>query len=138
MHLAREFAAAQRGRRLSVVLFDLDNFKQYNDAFGHLAGDGVLEAMGEVLTGETRAMNLVARYGGDEFVAVLSDTSREGAHLHATRVAAQVSRHPALGPHGIGVTFGVAEFTEGMGNVKDLVRAVDEEMYRAKAARASS
>ncbi|MEX1256521.1 MAG: diguanylate cyclase [Gemmatimonadota bacterium] len=135
MHLAREFAAAQRGRRISMVLFDLDNFKQYNDAFGHLAGDGVLEAMGEVLSGETRAMNLVARYGGDEFVAVLSETSAEGARHHAARVADQVARHPALGPHGIGVTAGVAEFTEGMETVKDLIRAVDEDMYRAKAAR---
>jgi diguanylate cyclase (GGDEF)-like protein len=137
MHLAREFAAAQRGRRIAVVLFDLDNFKQYNDAFGHLAGDGVLEAMGEVLSGETRAMNLVARYGGDEFVSVLSDTSLEGARLHAARVAEQVAKHPALGPHGIGVTSGVAVFVPGMENVRDLIRAVDEDMYRAKAGRDS-
>jgi diguanylate cyclase (GGDEF)-like protein len=137
MHLAREFAAAQRGRRVAVVLFDVDHFKQYNDAFGHLAGDGVLEAMGEVLSGETRAMNLVARYGGDEFVAVLSDTSAEGARLHATRVAEKVARHPALGPHGIGVTSGVAEYAPEMGSVKDLIRAVDEDLYRAKAARES-
>ncbi|MEX0855951.1 MAG: diguanylate cyclase [Gemmatimonadota bacterium] len=135
MHLAREFAAARRGRRLSVVLFDLDNFKQYNDAFGHLAGDGVLEAMGEVLSAATRAMNLVARYGGDEFVSVLSDTSADGARLHAARVSDQVARHPALGPHGIGVTSGVAEFSKEMENVRDLFRTVDEDLYRAKAAR---
>ncbi len=132
MHLNREFAAAQRGRQLSVVLFDLDNFKQYNDALGHLAGDEALRSLAEVLAGETRAMNLVARYGGDEFIAVLSDTPEEGARLHAGRVAEKVARHPELGPHGITVSCGVASFASDITSVMDLVRAADEDMYRSK------
>jgi diguanylate cyclase (GGDEF)-like protein len=91
--------------------------------------------MGEVLAGETRAMNLVARYGGDEFLAVLSDTSLEGARQHAARVAERVARHPALGPHGITVSAGVAAYGEGHDSVNDLIQAADEDMYRTKAAK---
>lgn len=137
LHLGQEMAAARRGRKLSVVLFDLDNFKTYNDTLGHLAGDEVLHAMGEVLSGETRAMNLVARYGGDEFLAVLSDTSLEGARQHARRVADRVSRHPSLGPHGITVSAGIAAFDGSADSIKDLIQAADEDMYRSKAAKGS-
>lgn len=135
LHLAQELAAARRGRKLAVVLFDLDGFKQYNDTLGHLAGDEVLSAVGEVLSGETRAMNLVARYGGDEFLAVLSDTSLEGARQNAIRVAERVARHPSLGPVGITLSAGVAAYGEGTSSVSTLIRAADEDMYRSKAAK---
>ena len=137
LYLSQEMAAAKRGRMLSVVIFDMDNFKYYNDTLGHLAGDEVLHAMGEVLAGETRAMNLVARYGGDEFIAVLSDTSLEGARQHARRVAERVARHPSLGPQGITVSAGVAAFGDEIDSIRALIRAADEEMYRSKAARHS-
>lgn len=135
MHLAQEFAAAQRGRPLAVVLFDLDYFKRYNDTLGHVAGDDGLRATAEILMGETRAMNLVARYGGDEFVAVLSDTTVEGAERHAQRVAIRMEKHPVIGPLGLTMTSGVAEFQDHMETVEDMLRAADEDLYRNKTRR---
>jgi two-component system, cell cycle response regulator len=137
LHLSQEFAAARRGRPLTMVLFDLDDFKGYNDTMGHLAGDDALRAVGEILSGETRAMNLVARYGGDEFVAVLSDTSAEGGRHFAERVQERLRRHPALKDTGISFSSGVAEFSAAMGEVMELVDAADRNLYRAKAHRSS-
>jgi len=135
MHLSQEFAAAQRGRPLAVVLFDLDFFKRYNDTLGHVAGDDALRATAEILMGETRAMNLVARFGGDEFVAVLSDTSIDGAERHAQRVAMRMARHPVLGPLGLTMTSGVAEFQDHMETAQDMLRTADEDLYRNKSGR---
>jgi two-component system, cell cycle response regulator len=135
LHLAQEFAAARRGRSLAMVLFDLNDFKQYNDTMGHLAGDAALRAVGEVLSGETRAMNLVARYGGDEFVAVLSDTSVEGARLFAERVRERLHRHPILAPTGLSFSSGVAEFSDAMTEGVELIEAADRSLYEAKGRR---
>lgn len=135
MFLEKEFAAAQRGRALAVVLFDLDRFKEYNDAVGHQAGDEILRAFARVLTSQTRAMNLGARYGGDEFLAILADTPLDGALIHAGRVADAVVSDPAL--HGIGVSAGVASYTRGMSCPEDLIRAADLDLYRRKADRAA-
>jgi two-component system, cell cycle response regulator len=135
LHLAQEFAAARRGRALAVVLFDVDYFKEFNDTLGHLAGDDALRAIGEIMTGETRAMNLVARYGGDEFVAVLSDTDLEGGERHAERVAQRLGRHPVLGPLGLTLSAGVAEFRDSMEHVEDLLDTADRNLYRSKEVR---
>ncbi len=132
VHLQREFAAAHRGRPLSVVLFDVDRFKEYNDTQGHVAGDRALQAVAQVLSDETRAMNLVARYGGDEFLAVLSDTDLAGAELHAQRIHRRVARDPELRTTGLTLSSGVASFSPEMKRIEDLIRAADEDMYEAK------
>jgi two-component system, cell cycle response regulator len=132
IHLSREFAAAQRGRALSVVLFDVDSFKEYNDTAGHVAGDSALEALARIMADETRAMNLVARYGGDEFLAVLSDTDLEGAERHADRIHRRVLADPFLSEAGLTLSSGAAVFDEDMDRVEDLIRAADRDMYRAK------
>lgn len=136
LHLEQEVAAARRGRPLTVVVFDIDNFKHINDTKGHITGDDILRAFSEVLIEENRAMNLVGRYGGDEFVSVLSDSDREGAVQYLARVRARVARNPDLSPHQISVSMGVAKFEPGeMRSVDDLLRAADEDMYRVKAER---
>jgi diguanylate cyclase (GGDEF)-like protein len=127
--LEKEFAAAQRGRRLCFVLFDLDLFKEYNDAHGHQAGDRALIRFGEVLRMETRAMNLAARYGGEEFAAVLSETSRDAAIGYAQRVRHRLA---AEVPGGLTVSAGVAVYDETMATVAELVSAADQALYRAK------
>jgi diguanylate cyclase (GGDEF)-like protein len=133
MHLRREVAAARRGRHVCVVLFDLDDFKQHNDRLGHVVGDQILRNFGRILLSETRAMNLAARYGGDEFITVLTDVAREGAQSHAERVERRVASHPDLNVHGLTVSFGISEFDPiKMFEVEDLVREADRDLYQAK------
>jgi diguanylate cyclase (GGDEF)-like protein len=133
LFLEKEFAAARRGRRLTVAIFDLDDFKLYNDQVGHQAGDEALRLFARLLQGETRAMNLAARYGGDEFVSILADIDREGGLAHAGRVVRAVDAHPVLGA--IGVSAGVASFAAAMNSARDLIAAADRDLYLRKAER---
>lgn len=133
IHLRREVAAARRGRPVCVILFDLDDFKLHNDRLGHVVGDQILRTFGRILRSETRAMNMAARYGGDEFISVLTDISLEGAENHAQRVANRVAAHPELARHGVSVSVGLGEFDPvRMFEVEDLIRAADQDLYRAK------
>jgi diguanylate cyclase (GGDEF)-like protein len=135
MFLEKEFAAAQRGRKLSVILFDLDNFKVYNDTAGHQAGDEALHAFADVLRRETRAMNLAARYGGDEFITILADIDRPGAIKHAERISAMVAEHPLLKAANIRASAGVGTYEARMKTAADLIRAADADLYARKAVR---
>lgn len=131
--MEREFAAARRGRDITAVMFDLDNFKRYNDSFGHIAGDEVLRAFAAALRDETRAMNLAARYGGDEFVALLSDTRAGGAHAFIERLRLRFrERVLALGRGPVELSAGLATFHPGMRAPEDLLRAADQDLYRQK------
>ncbi len=138
LFLDKEVAAARRGRKVAVLLFDLDRFKEYNDSAGHEAGDEALRAFGLVLASQTRAMNLAARLGGDEFVTVLTDSDRRGAVAHAQRVARSVESHPLLGPIGMRASIGISTFLQRMATPADLIRAADVDMYRRKNGRAKA
>ncbi|HSL69986.1 MAG TPA: diguanylate cyclase [Longimicrobiales bacterium] len=135
MFLQREFAAARRGRKLTVMIFDLDNFKDYNDQAGHQAGDEALRAFARVLSQQTRAMNLAARWGGDEFVSVLTDTDRRGGFSQATRVARAIALEPLLAAAAIRASAGIASFSPRMTSPADLIRAADRDLYARKAGR---
>jgi diguanylate cyclase (GGDEF)-like protein len=130
--LEHDFAAAQRGRDLTVAIFDLDRFKNYNDRYGHAAGDIVLRVFGEMLDAGTRRMNLAGRYGGEEFMAILSDTDLERA-LHFVERVRKSTTALELPAGSISVSAGVATFRPGMRTADDLVAAADEALYRAKA-----
>ncbi|MCH8810336.1 MAG: diguanylate cyclase [Gemmatimonadetes bacterium] len=136
LHLEREIGAAQRGRKLALVLLDLDSFKHYNDTLGHVVGDQILKAFGEVLLQENRAMNLVARYGGDEFVAVLSEGDEQGAQGYLARLHAGIKAHRFLASHGVTVSSGIAEFdSDQTVGFEELIQAADRRMYENKAAK---
>ena len=136
IHLDHEVAAARRGRPMALAVFDIDNFKHYNDTFGHIAGDEILKAVGSVLSQENRAMNVVARYGGDEFVSVLSETGIDGARHFVERVQQRLEEEETLSKFGITMSVGCAEFdAEEMASVNDVLRAADADMYDHKAKR---
>jgi diguanylate cyclase (GGDEF)-like protein len=126
------FAAAKRGIPFTVVLFDVDRFKAYNDTLGHLAGDDALKHISEVLVGSTRKMNLTARWGGEEFLSMLSDTPLEGGRIFAERVLSEI--HQAFPDGSITLSAGVARYADGMDTPTRLLAAADEAMYAAKAA----
>jgi diguanylate cyclase (GGDEF)-like protein len=139
IHLDHEVAAARRGRALAIAVFDIDNFKHYNDTFGHVAGDEILKAFADVLAHENRAMNLVARYGGDEFVAALTDTTAGGVDAYVERVESRANADETLARFGIRVSAGIAVFDlDDMATVNDLLRAADADMYRRKAESAAA
>ncbi len=133
MILEKEFAAAERGRSLTVILFDLDDFKHYNDTAGHQAGDAVLRRFARILVSQTRAMNLAARYGGDEFIVILSETEPEGGKRQVERVVDAVVADARMA--GVGVSAGVAAYEPGMQSPEQLIRRADQALYRIKAAR---
>jgi diguanylate cyclase (GGDEF)-like protein len=132
--LDKEFAAAERGRALTVVLLDLDDFKIFNDTEGHQAGDEALRRFADILSSETRAMNLAARYGGDEFIAILSDTDLAGGRALYDRVLAGMRADPFM--RHMTASAGIASYRSGMLDPADLIRAADEALYLSKAERA--
>lgn len=133
MHLERAFGAAERGIGLVAVLWDLDRFKEVNDEYGHAVGDQVLREFGRLLHGHTRAMDVSARWGGEEFISILSDSNAQGALIFADRVR---ERFKSLDlPCGqVTVSGGIAQYEPGMASPDVLVAAADQALYRAKGA----
>jgi diguanylate cyclase (GGDEF)-like protein len=129
----------QRHRRfshpVSVVLIDLDGFKAINDELGHAVGDEALRDVAQILVKHSRGINVVARYGGDEFAVLLVETSKAGARLYADRIRQVVATYPFAHGKPVTASFGIAslpddEVTSG----EQLVRAADEALYAAKRA----
>jgi diguanylate cyclase (GGDEF)-like protein len=123
MYLEKEFAAARRGRRLTVLLFDIDDFEKYNRANGRQAGDEVLRAFAETLVQQTRAMNLAARYEGDSFIVALADADRRAGFIHASRIARAAESHPLVGPSGIHASVGISSYAPRMKSPEDMIQA---------------
>ena len=137
-HLMGTLASeVQRSRRLrrafTVLLADVDKFKQYNDTHGHLAGDAALVKIAEVFRRTTRAVDCVARYGGEEFVVMLLECSMATATIVAERVRARIAEQD-LGEDRLTVSIGLAEYPDGGDTPEELIATADAAMYRAKGA----
>jgi diguanylate cyclase (GGDEF)-like protein/putative nucleotidyltransferase with HDIG domain len=136
--LDEEFQRAQhQDRPLSVIMMDLNNFKLFNDTYGHPVGDQVLKRVARALESECRKPGILARYGGDEFIAVLPDTDEPKAMVLAQRLSERMNREGFQGSNDtttvpISLTFGVANYPEDCTNRFELVTIADRNLYQAK------
>src|SRR6201987_4841116 len=126
--------ASRSGRSFSVVLIDLDKFKEVNDSLGHLEGDLVLARVGRLLEQKWRPANVVARYGGGEFVILMPETGVEQAQILAERLRLWLATDPMLSEHHITGSFGVATFPVHGFSAEDIIRVADAGMYVSKKA----
>ncbi len=125
--------ALRQNRKLSMLLFDLDRFKQVNDTRGHLEGDRILRAFAQSLNENIRqGVDTAFRYGGDEFIVLMPETGGRGASRVARRIAE--SARATLEPDGVSTSWGIAELPRS-GDISALVRAADVAMYKMKAGR---
>jgi diguanylate cyclase (GGDEF)-like protein len=132
-HMASLVASAHRRLApLSLLLLDIDHFKQVNDRFGHGAGDVVLQTIGALLRQRLREMDLVVRIGGEEFVVVLADTGSLGATDVAQALFEAVRRTPMPSVGHITISWGVATLQEQGETVDALIERADAAMYAAK------
>jgi two-component system, cell cycle response regulator len=146
--LREEVARASRANKpLSLLFFDIDHFKKYNDTNGHPAGDELLKGIAGILTGDSRlnteknwgvrASDIVARYGGEEFAVLLPETPLEGAGIKAERIRKSIAGHnfqhmESQPEKRVTVSIGVACFPDDANRAADLVDCADKAMYLAK------
>ena len=136
--LERELLRAnRRGSPVGIIMMDIDHFKQFNDRFGHEAGDTLLSLLGNFLRARVRGEDVVCRYGGDEISLILPDSSLDNTEARAEELLEGIRslriehRRRPLGP--VTVSIGVAEFPEHGNSVDDVLRASDLALYQAKA-----
>ena len=131
--LAAEWKRSTRGGRpFSLVLVDLDHFKFVNDFHGHLAGDTVLQRIGRILEQNCRRSDVVARYGGDEFVVLMPETNKDQAVQLAHKLRACIDGDPFLHAKNITGSFGVASFPANGSTPQELIQVADSSMYMSK------
>ena len=122
------------GSPLSVIIFDIDNFKEINDTYGHLAGDAVLVEVARMIRKGVRGIDSVGRYGGEEFLVILPETDGAAATVIGDRLRQKVAE--TLFPHNgkaisVSVSGGVASYRDGRDAGK-LIGLADENLYKAK------
>lgn len=133
--LEREEARAERyGQHLSLLILDVDGFKEINDTHGHPAGDAVLERLAELIRAETRSIDEGARYGGDEMALVLPETGRAGAKILAERLRRRVGAQLGDVAGDVTISVGVATIPECAEDVESLIESADSALLEAKRA----
>jgi diguanylate cyclase (GGDEF)-like protein len=134
--LDAELRRARRSRLpLSLLMFDLDNFKGINDRHGHLCGDAVLAAVGATMKAELRGSDLKCRYGGDEFMVILPDTPIAGARQVSENLRRAIAEHPVTWNDGqvmVTASFGITAISEGEHDPLGAISRADTALYRAK------
>jgi diguanylate cyclase (GGDEF)-like protein len=141
--MEQEFKVAMRYRvPLSVIMFDIDDFKQINDTFGHSVGDQVLQCLTQVVRAKLRSADVIGRYGGDEFVILCPHTSAQEALPMAERIhtgSASIRMETGKGPLTVTISIGIAQTTHssvpGPGKsdtLENLLRCADQALYAAK------
>jgi diguanylate cyclase (GGDEF)-like protein len=138
--LSHEVERATRyAQPLSLILLDMNNFKEINDRYGHFMGDRFLGLVGEMISRHVRASDVGARYGGDEFVVILPSTSSEEAHATAEKLSIAVANAAAMTATGeaveLGISFGVATCPFEAKSPNELIERADARLYEAKASR---
>jgi len=135
--LKTEVERAHRyGHQLSLLMIDIDNFKGYNDAYGHPAGDEALRKLARVMSRAVRGCDFIARYGGDEFVVVLPETDQSEAKTIGERLRSLVAKTKYDGSQeeesAITVSVGLATYPKDAQSKEDLIKRADQALYRAK------
>tara|TARA_R110002049_G_scaffold175316_1_gene342617 strand:- start:893 stop:1885 length:993 start_codon:yes stop_codon:yes gene_type:complete len=130
--LISECARAKRFKEpLSLIVFDLDNFKPVNDEYGHFSGDLVLYKVAEVLRAHLREIDIPARWGGDEFSILLTNTSRENASQLANKLRVLIAEQTEIKAFSVTASFGVAQLGDGEDPMRLTIRA-DKALYQSK------
>jgi len=132
--LEHELTRAKRyGNELSVVLFDIDNFKKINDTYGHDVGDYVLQQVTKLVKDNLRNVDVIGRWGGEEFLIVLPQTNLEGAKVVAEKVRKAIEQHSFAKVGRVTASFGVADYdVEKDKHIDDFLKKADIALYRAK------
>ena len=128
-------SSARFGRKLSVLITDIDFFKKVNDTYGHDVGDVVIKGLGEILKRQKRSTDVVARFGGEEFVVLCEQTDEAGAMLLGERIREELEKttfQSENGPLSVTCSVGMATFPEAGGTWEQLFKAADEALYVSK------
>ncbi|HMM20965.1 MAG TPA: GGDEF domain-containing protein [Selenomonadales bacterium] len=122
--------ATKKNRQLCIALIDVDDFKRINDTYGHVKGDRLLSEVAEVLQGNTRSSDIVARWGGDEFAVILLDASLADAYEVVERIRSKVENifHSS---YGLTISVGLIPLEPGQ-KLKEVLIKADQALYKAK------
>ena len=136
MRIAEELERASRFMaRMAVIMVDIDHFKRLNDEFGHLLGDEVLRGVSNILKQQLRKVDMVSRFGGEEFAVIVPETTGANALAVAEKLRRQVEAHPFPGvPRPVTISCGVADYPTQGATRDELVAAADSALYQAKQA----
>ena len=134
--LRKEVGVAERYREVfSIIMIDVDSLKEYNDVHGHLGGSEVIRQVARVAASKIRAIDMLCKYGGDEFMVLLPRTLKHGAAICAERLREGIEKHKFHGEEVTGkitASLGIASYPEDGRTVQDLIASADKALYRAK------